>query len=432
MALVLVATGLFVSLRFRTGLDHTLDQGLRARAGAVSALVQQADTGLQESAGTGASEPGADFAQVLDARTGAVVDATAGLERRPLLVGSDLHTAAHRTVLLERASAATAEGRARLLAAPVHAQDRALIVVVGASLEDRDGALAKLRAELLLGGPIALLLASLAGYGLTTAALRPIREMVDRLTSGLARERAFTADASHELRTPLTMLTTELQLIARDRPRGAELDAAVGAATEEAHRLAALLGDLLVLARADEGELPAAGAPVVVAELARAVADRYSGPGDTIVVDVPAGLRVRGDRDQLDRALGNLAANALRHGGSPVELAAVPRDGTVELHVRDRGPGIAQAFLPRAFDRFSRLHAGQADGGTGLGLAIVAAIAGAHGGSAHAANRPDGGADVWIAIPSAPRLTLSERAASTDHARDDLHQPARPDPAARR
>jgi signal transduction histidine kinase len=171
---------------------------------------------------------------------------------------------------------------------------------------------------------------------------------------------------------------------------------------------------------------------VDVAELARAVADRYCGPGDAIVVDVPAALRVCGDRDQLERALGNLAANALRHGGSPVELAAVPRGGTVELHVRDRGPGIAPDFLPRAFDRFARPQAGQAGGGTGLGLAIVAAIARAHGGSAHAANRPDGGADAWIAIPSAPHLTLRERPASTDHARDDLHQPARTDPAARR
>jgi signal transduction histidine kinase len=71
----------------------------------------------------------------------------------------------------------------------------------------------------------------------------------------------------------------------------------------------------------------------------------------------------------------------------------------VELHVRDEGPGFPEAFLPTAFDRFTRADHARARGGTGLGLAIVAAIAAAHGGEAAATNRPGGGADAWIRLP---------------------------------
>jgi two-component system OmpR family sensor kinase len=401
MALVLAATGAFLFLRFQTELDNTLRHGLRSRAVDVGALVQQADSGLRDSGAHRPSEPGADFAQILDARSGAVFDATPGLTRRPLLTGAELRAAARATILLERTTTPTATGRTRLLATPVHAQGRRLIVVVGASLEDRDGALATLRAQLLVGGPAALVLASLAGYGLTSAALRPVSRMLARLEDGLARERAFTADAGHELRTPLTMLIAELQLMARDRPAGEAFDVSVGAAGEEAQRLATLLDDLLVLARADAGRLPLAVAAVPADELVAAVARRYAAPGAGIGTDVPAGLHLWGDRGRLERALGNLVGNALRHAGGRVTIAAERRDGMVELHVRDDGPGFPPAFLPHAFDRFARPDPGHADGGSGLGLAIADAIARGHGGGAHALNRPGGGADVWISVPAA-------------------------------
>ena len=66
----------------------------------------------------------------------------------------------------------------------------------------------------------------------------------------------------------------------------------------------------------------------------------------------------------------------------------------------DRGAGFPPAFVERAFERFSRADEGRGGGGAGLGLAIVDTIARAHGGSAHAANRPEGGADVWIELPA--------------------------------
>jgi signal transduction histidine kinase len=91
--------------------------------------------------------------------------------------------------------------------------------------------------------------------------------------------------------------------------------------------------------------------------------------------------------------------NALHHGRSPIRLNAFERDGCVELHVLDEGPGFPPAFLARVFERFSRADEARSGEGAGLGLSIADVIARAHGGSAHAANRDGGGADVWISLP---------------------------------
>jgi signal transduction histidine kinase len=102
---------------------------------------------------------------------------------------------------------------------------------------------------------------------------------------------------------------------------------------------------------------------------------------------------------RLERALDNMVENALRHGDGTVVLRATG----AELHVLDEGSGFAPGFLGHAFERFSRADEAREGQGSGLGLAIVDAIALAHGGTAGAANRPCGGADVWIALPSRPR-----------------------------
>ncbi|MEN3311373.1 MAG: two-component system, OmpR family, sensor kinase, partial [Actinomycetota bacterium] len=89
------------------------------------------------------------------------------------------------------------------------------------------------------------------------------------------------------------------------------------------------------------------------------------------------------------------------HGAGDVTLTAHRRNGRIELHVLDEGTGFPDEFLEHAFKRFSRGDQASADG-SGLGLAIVETIANAHGGEAHAANRPGGGADVWLALPLRP------------------------------
>jgi signal transduction histidine kinase len=435
MALVLAATGLFLYLRLQSDLDQTLAQGLRSRAGDVSALVQQSDTGLKDAARSGAGAVGADFAQILDA-SGRVFDATPGLQSRPVLGAAQLRVAAHGTTTVDLGGVPTRPGPTRLLATPVKAQGRSLVVVVGTSLKDRNQALADLGALMLIGGPVALLLAAVAGYGLAAAALRPVEsmraraaaistddldqrlplsrsrdelqrlgttlnEMLARLETGVARERTFVADASHELRTPLAMLKTELELMARDRPEGQALDGAVASAIAETDRLTRLTEDLLVLARADGGRLPVRAEGVAVADLLADATARYTGEEvDPDPQIEPPGLRVRADRARIGQALANLVDNALRHGKGPVVLSAVLRGGFVELHVTDNGKGFPAGFLARAFERFTRGDPGRTESGTGLGLSIVQAIADSHGGRAGAGNRRGGGADVWIAIPA--------------------------------
>jgi signal transduction histidine kinase len=428
MALVLAATGLFLYLRLGAQLDHTLDQGLRSRTGDVSALVQQADRGLKDAVRAQGGDVGASPAQILDS-SGRVFDATPGFQKRPLLTLAEVRQIRAGAKFFDRKQPS---GPVRLLATPVHAQGRDLVVVVGASLEDHNQALHNLGVLLLIGGPLALLLAAVAGYGLATGALRPVESMraraaaisaehldkrlplshshdelhrlgetlnamLARLEAGLARERSFVADASHELRNPLAMLRTELELVARDRPEGAELDAAVESAIAETERLGRLTEDLLVLARADRDGIPIARETVTVANLLSTIGERYPG----VKLAYPVGLAVDADPMRLEQALTNMVENAHRHGAGRIRVTALEADGFAELHVTDEGRGFTPEFLPRAFERFARANAARTTGGTGLGLAIVQAIANAHGGSAHAVNRPGGGADVWIVIPRA-------------------------------
>jgi signal transduction histidine kinase len=179
----------------------------------------------------------------------------------------------------------------------------------------------------------------------------------------------------------------------------------VSSAAEEADRVIRLAEDLLVIARADQGRLPVRLEPVDVAELLdgvrRGFAPRAGDHGVALAIRAPEDLPLTADSVRLGQALGNLVDNALRHGAGSVGLVVERGDGRVALHVRDDGDGFPDDFLDSAFERFSRADVARGRGGAGLGLAIVQAIARAHGGEAHACNRPSGGADVWLDLPLA-------------------------------
>jgi two-component system, OmpR family, sensor kinase len=437
MAVVLAATGLFLRLRLETSLDQSIDRDLRSRAAGLVREIRVGDKGLGEAARNALNHQGENFAQVLTG-SGRLFHPSGQPSVLPVLDQREVRQARVRTIVVEHPHVPGLGGEpVRLRASPIVFEKTPLIVVVGASLGDRDEALSSLTTLLLIGGPIALLLASLAAYGTVAAALRPVElmreraaeistaeagerlpvapahdelhrlgetlnEMLDRLQAALERERAFVDDASHELRTPLALHKTELELALRYGESSEELRASIASAIEEADRLARLAEDLLLMARSDKGRLAIEAKPVEVGVLYANVSGKLGGraleAGRKLGVDQPNGLMVQADRPRVEQALTNLVDNALRHGEGPIRLWAHSGADGVELHVSDTGPGFPPDLLQHAFDRFTRGDAARAEGGTGLGLAIVEAIASAHGGRAEAANSPNGGADVWIVL----------------------------------
>ncbi|MBA3375556.1 MAG: HAMP domain-containing protein [Actinobacteria bacterium] len=438
MGVVLAATGAFLYVQLRTSLDEAIDESLEARVSEVAPRLALGGLIVGPGMGSGLVDPDERFLQVLDLG-GGVVDATPTVEDGPLLEREALtRVAGRRTTWLELDEVPGISGSTRVLAMPVETPGGTRVLLVGASLEDRDETLRGFLIVLLLVGPTALVLTSLLGYGLATAALRPVEamrieaaaisgsepgrhlplprsrdeihrlgetlnEMLDRLQAALEREREFVADASHELRTPLALLKAELELALR-RPRSApELEDAIRSASAETDRLAGLAEDLLFLARSDQGELALRREKIRAAEFLGRVVDRFrlhaEAESRTIEIDVPNGLELDADPRRLEQAIGNLVENALKHAHGSIRLVAVEHDGRTEVHVRDEGTGFSPEFLPRAFDRFSRADDARAGDGTGLGLTIAAAVARAHGGSVHAENHESGGADVWLSVP---------------------------------
>lgn len=437
MAVVLLATGLFLYLRLEAALDQAIDQSLRGRADDVAALVRVSGFALREEGWSRLVDQEANVAQVLDP-DGVILDSTPGVGGHRLLTDPQLARAAQAMIMVDRPLVPGFDDPLRLLATPVQGQDGPVVVIVGASVEEQKEALESLLAQMLLGGPIVLLLASLLGYSLAAATLRPVESMrreaeavsaakpgrrlplppaddeiarlgrtlntmLGRLESALARERQFVSDASHELRTPLAALRTELEIALRRKRTPEEMEAAMRSAEEETERLCRLAEDLLVLAQADDGSLPVRQEQLPATELLTAVRERYgrqaADVGRPLQIQADDQLELHVDRLRVEQALGNLVENALLHGRGRILLIARRRDGRVELHVRDEGSGFPPEFIERAFDRFSRSDSARQGPGVGLGLAIVDLIARAHGGSAHAANL-NGGADAWLELPN--------------------------------
>jgi two-component system, OmpR family, sensor kinase len=439
LVLILVLAAIFVYLRVSADLTESIDNGLEVRADEIAAQVSESGNQGPELPGGAEGEDG--FSQILDP-TGRVVSSTLGPSAPAQIGREELDRATRGEVLLGESEVPGIDGEARVLARPAESQSGSFVVVAGASTEDREDALSGLAAAFAIGAPLALLLASGLGYLLAGRALAPVEamrrraaeisaaepeqrlpvpeaddeisrlgetlnKMLGRLEAGLARERAFVDDASHELRTPLSLHKTELELALRYGKDVEQLRAAIRSAIEEVDRLIQLAEDLLVVARSEQGKLALDLGRVGLPHLLEGVSRRFDGRAEAseraLVVEAPQGLQVEGDRIRLEQALTNLVDNALRHGGGEVIVSAAQADGTVELHVRDAGPGFPPEFIDRAFERFSRADSARSRGGSGLGLAIVEAIARAHRGRARVANRPGGGADVWIELPADAR-----------------------------
>ena len=429
--ILLVLTCALLYIAFDAQLENTIDRTLRDRADDISRDLAEGKLTIR---------PGEPFAVLLDPDTARVIDSTATGSGPPVLNRRELGQAREREIVVQRRRVTGLGYRGRVLARPeATGQGGRVIMVVGESLD----AVARARQHLglLLGITSPLLIGAIAGCGwvLAGAALRPVQRMteeaeaislreggqrlrqppgddeiahlgrtlnamLDRIEASLARERAFVDDASHELRTPLSILRGELEL-ACDRPgTRAEMTRTLASALQEAEQLGRLTEDLLTLARADSGRLAARVQDVDLLTAATQAAARYQVTDGPVVEVVGEPVTVTADPVLLEPLLRNAITNACRHAEERVQVAIAADGAWARLTIADDGAGFPDAFLPVAFDRFTRADAdrGRDHGGSGLGLAIVAAVVRAQDGLVELSNgAPLGGGRLRVWLPLA-------------------------------
>jgi signal transduction histidine kinase len=347
------------------------------------------------------------------------------------------------------------------------------VLLVGKLLRDVDDTLGLLRVLLLIIGALTLGGALAGGWIIASRVLRPLAEigaaaraiaattaegtrlgnlsmrvrrppgedemaqvvdtlngMLAALDSATTAQRRFVADASHELRAPLTTVQGNLAILQRhlDELPPDERRTMLADAHAETLRLARLVDDLLLLARADAqsdgdgdsapGNPPGApGAPTApvhgpveldraLLQLVRQLRGRLAAEGSAVTLDVgrvePA--RVRGDEETLRRIVLILLDNAIKYtppGAGPVTVSLEREGGQAVLRVRDRGIGIDAADLPHIFERFYRADRARDRQGTGLGLAIAQALAEQVGARLTAASSPCAGSTFSLYLPLA-------------------------------
>ncbi|HET9074624.1 MAG TPA: HAMP domain-containing sensor histidine kinase [Solirubrobacteraceae bacterium] len=238
-----------------------------------------------------------------------------------------------------------------------------------------------------------------------------LNTMLDRLQQAFQaqeaseeRLRRFLADASHELRTPLASIRGYAELFRMGAMADpADAARALAGIESEAARMGVLVEDLLALARLDAVREPVRTRVDVSALAAAAVEGaRVQARARQITLEAVPDQACLGDAHELRRVMDNLLRNAITHTppGTPIEVAVRPVADTVELTVRDHGPGLPTQEPEALFERFWRAEPGRGRGraGAGLGLAIVHAIVVAHGGAVRAANAPGGGACFSVSL----------------------------------
>jgi two-component system OmpR family sensor kinase len=436
MALVLATTAVVVEISFEDELEFNIDASLRAQADALATVAAREGSSVAPATVRALVDRQAGFAQVLGPQ-GDIQTATAAVRGIQLLPATQLAAARLGTVVVERKQVAGLGKHIRMAAEPVPGKP-GQVVVVARSVRDRERGIDSLLSAMAVAFPLGLLLAVIAGYIVSALVVRPVErmrlraetlslvepgarlpvpesgdeiaalgeslnEMIARLERSFVQERALTSQTKAQLHGPLESLRAELQTALAHKRPVEEMEAALQAAANETDRLVRLAEELLVVARADEGTLPVEVEQTDLTWLMVQAGERVRGRAAESEREVEVVARrtvpVRADPEQVGQALDNLLDNAFVYGRGRIRVFPVTRNGDLEVHVTDEGPGFPDSFLPRAFERFTRADPAEGRGGAGFGLAVVEAVAHAHGGHAGAANRPRGGADVWISLP---------------------------------
>jgi heavy metal sensor kinase len=356
-----------------------------------------------------------------------------------------LHDAAPSTTRLPNGT------RVRLASSVYHVEDQRVVLRVAYSEEGLWRELGEFGEVLLLGFPIAVLLAGFGGYALARKALAPIdsmatqakkisaerlsdrlsienpedelgklgtvfNDMLGRLQAAFDQLRRFTADASHELRTPLTAIRSVGEVALQDQRSPAEYRDVIGSMLEEVDRLTRLAESLLALSRADAGHVQLQRENIPLVHLAREASSVVEVLAEEkrqqIDIEGDANLVVSVDRLILRQAIVNLLDNAIKYSPPGSQIAVRVQSGgnqQVLLAVIDQGPGIPSEHQPYVFDRFYRVDKARTRewGGAGLGLSITRWAVEVHGGDITLETKEAKGSTFRVSLPLAKDSSTS-------------------------
>jgi len=237
---------------------------------------------------------------------------------------------------------------------------------------------------------------------------RAFNQMAASLQRAEGNRRVMTADVAHELRTPIAVQRAHLEALQDGvYPLTAENLQPV---LDQTEMLALLVDDLRTLALADAGELTLERKQVDMDELVESLLERFRPEADNRQValrfnrQVGNAATVYVDSKRIEQVLNNLMSNALRYtpAGGEIVLQLGSQEKTVSLRVADSGPGVPDGAVEHVFERFYRADKARSrgEGGTGLGLAIARQLVLAHGGELSVRNRPEGGAEFTLDLPT--------------------------------
>ena len=341
----------------------------------------------------------------------------------------------------------TSAGRQRLHAQPFVADNRTFIVAGQYPLRESEQMMGVVRRMFGIAIPLLVLIAAISGWFLAQRSLAPvgsmanhaaeisatnlherlpvaggdefvrlakvINDLLDRLQRSFEQQRRFMADASHELRTPTAIVRTEADVTLSREHRGeSEYRDSVRIIRDASRRMARIVDDLFLLARADAGHLVLRRAPIYLEEVvdssARSVRHIADQKGVTLSLNDLVEAPVDGDADLLGRLLLNLLDNAIKHSppGGTIRVTLSRQGSDYHVSVADEGPGIPEAARERVFERFFRADEARVRDesghttGAGLGLAISRRIAELHGGTLTLVSSRPGRTEFRFSMPA--------------------------------
>lgn len=466
LAVLLISFSTFLYLTLSNSLRRDVDNKLRSLAELVSSESSSPlskfgfgniDQALETSLNL---KPIGKFIQVLD-ESGNIGRKSENLKNVQLPIGLSVLKNASKGLITFETNRSIASTPLRIITYPVVENNHVTkIVQIASSLEEVEDALNTLFITLIITVPLALMVASLGGQFLARKALKPVdditltarmitsqnlnqriippkvkdeisrlietfNEMISRLDQSFRQIKQFSSDASHELKTPLTILKGEVEVMLRKERTQQEYQQTLKSNLEEINRMSQIVEDLLLLSRADTGQIELNKGDINLTETLREVVGQMGMLAKSKRLDLSASnnhhdIHIFGDALRIRELLMNLIDNGIKYteeGGSvhirleeelPPALRQTPdwpeRERSVKIIVSDTGIGISEEDREKIFDRFFRLDKARSreQGGSGLGLSICKWIVEAHRGDIEVESELGKGSSFIVKLPSHP------------------------------